>query len=161
MDESALVRQALCMQRAALERVLNPQVQRRQVRERRVDSFSFNLKIWKANTWLWWVYKLLGEYDVGEKVWSVWFRDENFHVCPSRTIAQEGLNRRVVVRWEDDCIKAIWQRADENWLNEVRYAKKGRCTYQISEEFARIASRDVSVRNVHVLATHKLRTYAL
>jgi hypothetical protein len=55
MDEAALVRQALCMQRAALERVLNPQVQRRQVRERRVDSFSFNLKIWKANTWLWWV----------------------------------------------------------------------------------------------------------
>jgi hypothetical protein len=63
-----------------------------------------------------------------------WFRDENFHVCPSRTIAQEGLNRRVVIRWEDDCIKAIWQRADENWLNEVRYAKKGRCTYQISDK---------------------------
>ena len=34
-------------------------------------------------------------------------------------------------------------------------------TGQISEEFARMASRDVSVRNVHVLATHKLRTYAL
>ena len=59
------------MQRAALERVLNTQGQRRQERGRRVDSFSFNIKIWKANAWLWWVYKLLGEYDVGEKLWSV------------------------------------------------------------------------------------------
>ena len=69
-----------------------------------------------------------------------------------------------MVRWEEevlDVINAIWKRADENSLNEVRYKKKGRCMYQISDEFARVARRDLNIRDVHVLATHKLRTYAL
>jgi hypothetical protein len=55
----------------------------------------------------------------------------------------------------------VWQCTDEKWLNEVRYAKKGRCMYQISDEFSRVAVRDLNVRYVHLVATHKLRTYAL
>jgi hypothetical protein len=104
---------------------------------------------------------ILSEYEVGKKLWSVWLDNNNIHICPIRTIQQEGTNRRVVVRWEEDIIKEVWHCTDEKWLNEVRYAKKGRCMYQISDQFSRVAVRDLNVRDVHLLATHKLRTYAL
>jgi hypothetical protein len=35
------------------------------------------------------------------------------------------------------------------------------CIRYISDEFSRVAVRDLNVRDVHLLATHKLRTYAL
>jgi predicted RNA-binding protein (virulence factor B family) len=106
---------------------------------------------------------IFSHYEVGNKFNSVWLDNNNIHICPIRTIQQEGTKRRVVVRWEEDIMKEVWQCTDEKWLNEVRYAKKGRCMYQnqISDEFARVETRDLNERDVHVLATHKLRTYAL
>jgi len=65
-----------------------------------------------------------------------------------------------VVRWEEDIFKDMWQCTDEKCINQVTYAKNGRCMYQINDEFSRVAVRDLNMRDVHLLATHKVRTCA-
>ena len=87
MGESALVRQALVMQQAGMRRVVNRQ-RRQVVRGLQVDRL--NIKVWKAMSWLWWLYMILSEYEVGKKLWSVWLDNNNMHICPIRTIQQEG-----------------------------------------------------------------------
>ena len=63
-------------------------------------------------SWLCWFYMIFTHYEVGKKFNSVWLDNNNIHICPIRTIQQEGTNMRVVVRWEEDIIKEVWHRCE-------------------------------------------------
>ena len=45
--------------------------------------------------------------------------------------------------------------------SSITYAENGRCMYKISDEFSRVAVRDLNMHDVHLFATHKYRTCAL
>jgi hypothetical protein len=145
MKDACLLRRAMSVQRACMQYGIEGG---KRVRRRN-------------KCWLAWLSEALCKYPLGKDMWEKWWASTDFHVDVSRVepTAVRGVTR--VVRWEDDVFDVVCQSADEEWLRDVSMSRQPRCVYQVAALVQSGAPVDGEVRDVHIFAHHKLRTYAL
>ena len=149
MDENALLRKAMYVQRSLLN----------------VPQTSGHLTRKGVYTcWLQHVSCYMCLFPMGERVWKEWWLDNSFRVSTSRVVqSPKGCDAVCYVRWEDDMLNEVCMVARNEWMKVVYEGKAQgrRCIYKISNEIRASMPKDSEVRQLHLDASHKLRMYAV